>query len=80
MTTHEWTLPKNVDGFRLPIPKLKDNTLPILWYVRHIPRSVCKISSILAVTGACIMENTLETTGCFLIVCQASTECYQKCL
>ena len=27
MTTYEWTLPKNVDGFGLPIPKLKDNTL-----------------------------------------------------
>jgi len=31
-----------------------------------------------AVTGACIMENTLETTGCFVIVWQASTEYTKK--
>jgi len=55
----------------------------LIWrttHVRQIPGRICKISNILAVTGACIMENTLKTTGFFVIVWQASTEYYQKLL
>ena len=71
MTVYEWTLSKNVDGFELPIPKLKDNTL--FYMSDRFLEAFLKFHT-WAVTGACILENTLETTGCFVIVWQTLTE------